>query len=103
MNTSSTQKNAAMDWHRADIVAALHKAGWSLRQLSREAGLSAGALNNALDRPWPKAENIIAAAIGIEPEAIWPSRYAKRHFKPVFPSSPSLVGNSRTACAAVMS
>lgn len=87
MNTLSAQKNAALqDWHRADIVAALHKAGWSLRRLSQEAGLSAGALNNALDRPWPKAERIIAAAIGKEPDTIWPSRYAKRHFKPVFPS-----------------
>jgi len=88
MNTSDSQKKPAEDWHRADIVAALHKAGWSLRKLSIEAGLSAGALNNALDRAWPKAEKIIAAAIEVEPETIWPSRYAKRHFKPVFPSIP---------------
>lgn len=87
MNTSTDKKNAAQpaeDWHRADIVAALHKRGWSLRRLSQEAGLSAGALNNALDRPWPKAERIIAAAIGVTPETIWPERYAKRNFKPVF-------------------
>lgn len=86
MNTSTDKKNAAQpaeDWHRADIVAALHKRGWSLRRLSQEAGLSAGALNNALDRPWPKAERIIAAAIGVTPETIWPERYAKRNFKPV--------------------
>ena len=86
MNTSTGKKNAAQpveDWHRADIVAALHKRGWSLRRLSQEAGLSAGALNNALDRPWPKAERIIAAAIGVTPETIWPERYAKRNFKPV--------------------
>ncbi|MBK0413595.1 MULTISPECIES: helix-turn-helix domain-containing protein [Chromobacterium] len=80
------QKKAA-DWHRADIVAAVHKAGWSLRRLSIEAGLCAGALNNALDRSWPKAEGIIAAAIGVPPESIWPSRYNKRHFKPVFPAA----------------
>lgn len=85
MNTSTGKKNAAQpaeDWHRADIVAALHKRGWSLRRLSQEAGLSAGALNNALDRPWPKAERIIAAAIGVTPETIWPERYAKRNFRP---------------------
>ncbi len=103
MNTSRVQKNAAEDWHRADIVAALHKAGWSLRKLSIEAGLSAGALNNALDKPWPKAENIIAAAIGVEPETIWPNRYAKRHFKPVFPTSFTPSVNTSTACAVVMS
>lgn len=98
MNTSDTTKKTAEDWHRADIVAALHKKGWSLRQLSKEAGLSAGALNNALDRPWPKAERIIAAAIGEAPETIWPSRYEKRHFKPVFPSVPPIATN----CAVVM-
>ena len=102
MNTSSAQKNAAVDWHRSDIVAALHKAGWSLRRLSQQAGLSAGALNNALDRPWPKAERIIAAAIGEAPETIWPSRYEKRHFKPVFPIVPPSAANTSTACAGVM-
>jgi len=98
MNTLAATKKTAEDWHRADIVAALHKKGWSLRQLSKEAGLSAGALNNALDRPWPKAERIIAAAIGEAPETIWPSRYEKRHFKPVFPSVPPIATN----CAVVM-
>lgn len=103
MSTSATQKKPAEDWHRADIVAAVRKAGWSLRKLSIEAELSPGALNNALDRPWPKAERIIAAAIGVEPETIWPNRYAKRHFKPVFPSVPLSSANtpatSRSAVA----
>lgn len=88
MNTSERQKKTAEDWHRADIVAAVKKKGWSIRQLSLQAGLSAGALTNALDRPWPKGERIIAAAIGEAPEVIWPTRYEKRHFKPAFPSVP---------------
>lgn len=100
MNTRAPEKKAAVDWHRADIVAALHKKGWSLRKLSTEAGLSPGALNNALDRPWPKAERIIAAAIGEQPEAIWPSRYEKRHFKPVFPASLPSAPKITSACAA---
>lgn len=81
----SSKKSAYTDWHRADIVAALHKAGWSLRQLSLQSGLATRTLNGALDRPYPKAESIIAAAIGIAPEVIWPERYAKRNFTPVFP------------------
>ncbi|WP_293766789.1 helix-turn-helix domain-containing protein [uncultured Aquitalea sp.] len=101
MNTYELQKNSA-DWHRADIVAAVRKAGWSLRRLSLEAGLCAGALNNALDRPWPKAERIIAAAIGVAPETIWPDRYAKRHFKPDFPSiPPSSINNPAASQRAV--
>lgn len=80
------KKSAPDDWHRADIVAALRKQGWSLRALSRENGLSEGTLKSALDRPYLKAENIIAKAIGKLPEDIWPQRYAKRHFKPVLSS-----------------
>ena len=98
MSALHATKKAAQDWHRADIVAALHKQGWSLRELSRQSGLSAGTLKSALDRPYPKAEQIIAAAIGAAPEAIWPSRYEKRHFKPVFPSVPPASAN----CAVVM-
>lgn len=67
---------ACADWHRVDIVAALHKNGTTMRALSRKAGLAADTLKNALTRPYPKAERIIAAAIGQEPSIIWPSRYS---------------------------
>jgi Ner family transcriptional regulator len=78
MNQCKQPKKAAPDWHRADIVAALRKAGWSLRKLSAHHGYaSANTLAKALDRPWPKGERLIAAAIGQKPEAIWPSRYLK--------------------------
>jgi Ner family transcriptional regulator len=80
---STPKKSAPADWHRADVVAALHKRGWSLRQLSVQNGLSEGTLKSALDRPYKKAEGIIAAAIGMAPEDIWPERYAKRDFTPV--------------------
>ena len=65
------------DWHRADIVAALHKQGLSLSQLSLAAGLSASTLRTALRAPYPRAERIIAQAIGIPASEIWPSRYPK--------------------------
>lgn len=78
-----SKKTTQTDWHRADVVAALHKKGWSLRALSSAKGLSPGTLKSALDAPYLKAERIIAAAIGVEPEVIWPERYAKRNFTPV--------------------
>lgn len=84
MSVSEHPKKAAeADWHRADVVAALHKKGWSLRALSRQHGLSDGTLKSALDAPYLKAERIIADAIGTLPESIWPERYAKRNFTPV--------------------
>ena len=71
-----TKKAVPQDWHRADIVAALRKKGWSLRRLSAHFGyLSPGTLTHALDRPWPKGEFLIAQTLGIEPQTIWPSRY----------------------------
>lgn len=83
---TASKFKTACDWHRADIVAALHKEGWSLRKLAIRHGYkSPNALSNALDRPWPKAERIIAAAIGIPPETIWPTRFAKRFYVPQMP------------------
>ena len=66
------------DWHRADVVAALKKKGTSVRRLSIENGLSPHTLQSALQFKYPKGERIIAAAIGVKPEVIWPSRYLKK-------------------------
>jgi len=88
MNTNKCAKKSAPsrslsiavagDWHPAYIVAELRRAGWSLRRLSRARGYHPNALANALSRPWPKAEAIIAEAIGRKPEEIWPDRFAAR-------------------------
>lgn len=72
------------DWHRADILAAVRKKKKSLAALSREHRLSSGTLTNALQRHWPRGEEIISHAIGVAPEVIWPSRYStiKKRKKP---------------------
>lgn len=73
------KKPVGKDWHRADIVAELRKAGWSLRRLSIHHGYSdPTSLAKALSRSWPRAERLIADAIGVPPERIWPRRYAQR-------------------------
>lgn len=81
MNKHDTPKKPALtDWHRADIVAAVRKAGWTLRKLSLHHGYAdGGTLTKAMDRPWPKGERLIAAAIGVDPATIWPSRYRINH------------------------
>ena len=63
------------DWHPADIIAALKKRGTSLTAVFRNAGLASSTLTHALNRRWPKGERLIAEALGIAPEQIWPSRY----------------------------
>ena len=66
------------DWHRADVISALKKAGWSMASLSRKHGLQSGTLYNVLVTHWPKGERLVAEAIGTTPEKIWPSRYARK-------------------------
>lgn len=63
------------DWHAADILAALRKRGTSMAAVSRAAGLASNTLQNALYRPWPKGEWLIANELGMHPALIWPSRY----------------------------
>jgi Ner family transcriptional regulator len=103
MHVSNTpKKTAEADWHRADIVAALHKAGWSLRELSRQSGYGPGTLTQALSRPYPKGEAIIASALNMKAEDIWPTRYAKRNFTPVLTTSLRSSGPRRVANAAAI-
>lgn len=77
MNNLKEQKKGDVqkDWHRADILAAIQKTGWSLQQLSLAHGKAKRTFNRALDVPYPKVELIIATQIGRKPEEIWPSRY----------------------------
>lgn len=69
------------DWHPADIIAGLRKRGTSLAAVSRNAGLASSTLANALNRRWPKGERLIADALGVAPEKIWPSRYRKPEYR----------------------
>ena len=75
MHTSEAVKKVPCDWHQAYISAALKDKGPNLSALSAANGYSRNGLRNALYRPYPKAEKIIAKAIGVEPKDIWPTRY----------------------------
>jgi Ner family transcriptional regulator len=68
---------SADDWHPADIQAALKKKGWTFRRLALANGYAADSGRRVLDVEWVKMEAIVAEAIGVAPEAIWPSRYSK--------------------------
>lgn len=82
MNTKNQKKadphaeQPAQDWHPADVIAALHKAGWSLHKLARHHGLTtSGTFSKALRSSYPVAEKRIAEALEIHPMKLWPSRY----------------------------
>lgn len=97
-NTSSHKTtppaSQSKDWHWKDVLAALHKKGYSLRQIGMAEGYPDGnALGETARRPFPKAEAILARYLGKSPQAIWPSRYTKdgvpnrrRGPRPMWPS-----------------
>jgi Ner family transcriptional regulator len=64
-----------MDWHPAQVKAALEMAGTNLSRLAREHGYVH--INEVLNRPWVAAERVVAKALGKQPSDIWPSRYKK--------------------------
>lgn len=93
-------QSSLQDWHKADIVAAVHKAGWTLKGLSLHHGYSnKNSLSCALQRKWPKAERLIAEAIGIEPQAIWPSRYQEKHKTQVKKTLVRVYGKNKQAAS----
>ena len=64
-----------VDWHPADVLAALKKRGLSLAGLSVANGYHPTAAGKALKQSWPAMEQLIASALDLTPQAIWPSRY----------------------------
>lgn len=76
MSKANTPKKASPgDWHPADIVAALHKRGITLRKLGAAHGITGRAVTHALRERNLPSERRIAEAIGIPAQNIWPSRY----------------------------
>lgn len=76
MNKRYDQTKASLeDWHPADVVASLRKAGWSMRRLAEHHGVAHSNITLSLRRPYPKSDQRIADAIGVSRAVIWPSRY----------------------------
>ena len=68
-----------MDWHPAQVKAALEMAGTNLRQLARQHGYAH--INEVLNRPWLAAERLVANALNKKPDEIWPSRYQRSRIR----------------------
>lgn len=77
MANNTAKKASQEDWHPADILAAFHKRGITLRELSRRCGIKGSStLSKAMvDTAYPINERRIADALGLEPKDIWPTRY----------------------------
>jgi Ner family transcriptional regulator len=72
MNTNNATQ-AHGDMHPADVIAALRKRGTSLRKIAIQNDYSH--IQRVLTSPWLAAEQLVARALEVRPEEIWPSRY----------------------------
>ena len=74
--TIQPQKKAPQDWHPADIIAALHKRGITLRALAKECGLtSPTTLSKAMTQSYPASEKRLADAAGVPVQVMFAARY----------------------------
>lgn len=101
----SPRKNRP-DMHKEDVLCALHKLGWTLNELAVINGMSRSSLGHAFAYQRPRCEAIIAAALGLQPWDIWPSRYrdqkpfGARRFRTDFPA-PVLARRPISDCTTV--
>ena len=88
------------DMHPADIRAAVNKKGLTLTAVALAADLPEHACRAALKNRSIAGEAAIAKVLGVEPKAIWPSRFRqprKRRLKPSStPASPVSLCQKRT-------
>lgn len=65
-------------WHRADIVAAIHKRGTSLAGLARDHRLGDSTLRSALSYPRTPSNTIIADFLDVPLHELWPAWFDRR-------------------------
>ncbi len=66
------------DWHPADVKCQLEKVGFSLFDIARELNVTRGAVSNSLKtRVSKRIELSISEKLKLQPDEIWPSRYAE--------------------------
>lgn len=73
MNTTEIPLDPLLRWEW--IKFQLRARGTSLAALSRELGVSDTAVKNAKRTAYPRMERAIAAALGLQPVALWPERW----------------------------
>jgi Ner family transcriptional regulator len=70
---------SAQDWHKADVKAALEKKGLTMTAVALRHGLDPSAVRQSLReqnrRQFTRIKALIAAAIGLPPQTIWPSLF----------------------------
>ena len=64
-------------WDKSAVKVALERVEISMADLARENDIAPATLRNVWRIPYVKGEQIIADAVGVSPELIWPDRYPR--------------------------
>ena len=76
MALQTPKKASQKDWHPAQILAALHMRGITLKALAEQHGLASGStLSRAMLYSAPLCEKRLADAVGIPVQEMFPTRY----------------------------
>jgi len=76
MISAAIKNKPKVDWHPADIKAALAKSGYTFALIARENGYKGSrSTSNVLRLQWPRMEAIVGKILDLHPMEIWPSRY----------------------------
>lgn len=62
-------------WHPEDIKAAIRKRGSTMTALALRHGLGDSTVRAAMIRPCYRAEQVVAAFLGVPAQELWPERY----------------------------
>ncbi|WP_313117115.1 helix-turn-helix domain-containing protein [Ectopseudomonas guguanensis] len=73
MNTAEIPSDPALRWEW--IKFQLRAKGTSLAKLAREQHVTGPALKNVKRTPYPRMERVIAKALGIAVQTLWPERW----------------------------
>jgi Ner family transcriptional regulator len=86
----------ATGWHRADIIAAIHKRDTNLSRLSILHDYAESTLRAALQKPRTPANRIIAKFLGVPMHELWP-QWFDRSGRLLVRSDPAKPATRRTS------
>lgn len=65
----------AINWSKQEILFELRQRGLNAATVATKAGISRYTVYSGMERPYPKVNDLIAEALGVPRQIIWPQFY----------------------------
>ena len=86
-----------IEWDKHGIKAEIHRRGETLSGLAIKNNLPEASVRVSLDRPFPKADRIIARFLDLSLHDLWPDRYDDKNKRFTFVNKTSRFATNRTS------